>query len=128
MADLNKILDEISSLTVIELADLVKKIEERFGVSSAPVAMAAPASGGQADDAGDKKEEQTSFDVILKTAGANKISVIKVVRELIPTLGLKEAKDLVEAGNKEILTGVNKTNAEAAKTKLQEAGATVELK
>jgi large subunit ribosomal protein L7/L12 len=126
MADIQKLIDEISKLTILEVSELVKAMEEKFGVSAAPVAVAAAsATGGRAEE---KKEEQTSFDVILKAGGANKISVIKAVRELVPTLGLKEAKDLVEAGNKEVLNGVNKEKAEEAKKKLTEAGATVELK
>lgn len=125
MADTKKILDEISKLTIVELSELVKAMEEKFGVSSAPVAVAA---AGAAVGPSEKKEEQTSFNVVLASAGANKIAVIKVVRELVPTLGLKEAKDLVEAGNKELLNGVNKAQAEEAKKKLTDAGATVELK
>lgn len=125
MADTKKLLDEISKLTIVELSELVKAMEEKFGVSSAPVAVAA---AGAAAGPSEKKEEQTSFNVVLASAGANKIAVIKVVRELVPTLGLKEAKDLVEAGNKELLNGVNKAQAEEAKKKLTDAGASVELK
>lgn len=125
MADIQKLIDEVSKLTVLELAELVKAMEEKFGVSSAPVAVAAAAGGAQAEQ---KKEEQTTFDVILKAAGTNKIAVIKAVRELVPTLGLVDAKNLVEAGNKEIVTGVSKDKAEETKKKLTEAGATVELK
>jgi len=122
---LTKILDEVSALTVLELSELVKAMEEKFGVSSAPVAVAGVAAAAAS---GEKKEEQTTFNVVLTASGANKISVIKAVRELVPTLGLKEAKDLVEAGGKEVLSGVSKTLAEEAKKKLTEAGATVELK
>lgn len=127
MADIQKLLDEISKLTVLEVSELVKAMEEKFGVSSAPVAVSAsstmPATGED-----EKKEEQSTFNVVLVNGGSQKIAVIKVVRELVPTLGLKEAKDLVDAGNKEVLTGVSKTQAEEAKKKLTEAGATVELK
>ena len=126
MADIQKLIDEISKLTILEVSQLVKAMEEKFGVSSAPVAVAAASTGATASN--EKKEEQTTFDVVLKAAGANKISVIKAVRELVPTLGLKEAKDLVEAGNKEVLNGVSKDKAEEAKKILTDAGATVELK
>ncbi len=127
MADIQKLLDEISKLTVLEVSELVKAMEEKFGVSSAPVAVSAsstmPTTGED-----EKKEEQSTFNVVLVNGGSQKIAVIKVVRELVPTLGLKEAKDLVDAGNKEVLTGVSKTQADEAKKKLTEAGATVELK
>ncbi len=122
---ITKLIDEVSQLSVIELSELVRAMEEKFGVSSAPVAVAAASAQSQNES---KTEEKTAFDVVLKSAGANKIAVIKVVRELVPTLGLKEAKDLAEAGNKEVLSAVNKEKAEEAKKKLQEAGATVELK
>ncbi|RJR25524.1 50S ribosomal protein L7/L12 [Candidatus Microgenomates bacterium] len=123
------LISEIEKLSVLELADLVKALEDKFGVSAAPVAMAAPAgaapaAGGEAAPA----EEQTTFNVVIANAGANKISVIKAVREINQNLGLKEAKDLVEAAPKEVLTGVNKSTAEEAKKKLEAAGATVELK
>lgn len=125
-ANLEKIIDSISNLSVLELADLVKALEDRFGVTAAaPVALAGAASVVAA--AGEPAEEQTSFNVILTGAGANKIAVIKAVRELVPTLGLKEAKDLVEAAPKPVLEGVNKERANEAKTKLTAAGATVEL-
>lgn len=125
-ANLEKIIEQIEKLSVLELADLVHTLEERFGVSaSAPVAVAAAANGGAA--AGEPQEEKTTFNVILSGAGANKIAVIKAVRELVQTLGLKEAKDLVEAAPKPVLEGVNKATAEEAKTKLTAAGATVEL-
>ncbi|TSC66699.1 MAG: large subunit ribosomal protein L7/L12 [Microgenomates group bacterium Gr01-1014_80] len=124
MFNLEKIIEQIEKLSVLELADLVHALEERFGVSaSAPVA-ATPVGAGEA---GEPAEEKTTFNVILSAAGANKISVIKAVRELVPTLGLKEAKDLVEAAPKPVLEGVNKENAEGAKKKLTEAGGTVEL-
>lgn len=116
-------IDEIKALTVLELSELVKAIEEEFGVSAAaPVAVAA--AGGAAAPAAEEKSE---FDVELVEAGANKIQVIKVVRELTG-LGLKEAKELVDGAPKAIKTGVSKDDAEAAKAKLEEAGAKVELK
>lgn len=130
MAKLSKdeIIAAISELSVLELADLVKALEEKFGVSAAmPVAAAAPSSAG-AQAAEEPKEEQTTFNVVLSQAGVNKISVIKAVREIVPTLGLKEAKDLVDTAPKEVLTGVNKVTAEEAKKKLETAGAKVELK
>lgn len=117
-----QILEEIKALTILELADLVKALEEEFGVSAAPVAVA-----GGAAPAAAAAEEKTEFDVILTGAGANKLAVIKVVRELTG-LGLKDAKDLVESAPKPIKEGASKEDAEAIKTKLTEAGATVELK
>lgn len=130
MAKLTKddILKAVGEMTVLELADLVKALEETFGVSAAPVATAAAAAPSQAQAKEESKEEQTVFNVVLVSAGANKISVIKSVRELVPTLGLQEAKTLVESAPKEVLTGVNKAAAEEAKKKLEAAGATVELK
>lgn len=125
MADLNKIVEQIEKLSVLEVADLVKLLEDKFGVSAAApmmVAGAAPAAAAEA------VEEKDSFDVVLAGAGANKIAVIKVVRELNQTLGLKEAKDLVEAAPKTVIEGAKKEDAEGAKKKLEEAGATVELK
>jgi large subunit ribosomal protein L7/L12 len=123
MADLAKIVDELSALTVLEAAELSKMLEEKWGVSAAaPVAVAA-AGGAPAAAA----EEKTAFDVILASAGAQKINVIKVVRELTG-LGLKEAKDLVEGAPKPVKTGVTKEDAESMKKKLAEAGATVEVK
>jgi large subunit ribosomal protein L7/L12 len=124
--NLEEIIEEIEKLSVLELADLVHALEDRFGVTAAaPMAVAAgaPAAGGEAGPA----EEQTQFDVILTGAGANKIGVIKAVRELVPTLGLVEAKTLVESAPKPVLEGVNKEAANEAKTKLTAAGATVEL-
>jgi large subunit ribosomal protein L7/L12 len=122
---LEEIIEKIEKLSVLELADLVHALEDKFGVSaSAPVAMAA---GPAAAAAGEPAEEKTTFNVVLTAAGANKISVIKAVREIVPTLGLKEAKDLVEAAPKPVLEGVNKATAEEAKTKLTTAGGTVEL-
>jgi len=132
---LNKIIEEISQLSVLELADLVKALEEKFGVSaSAMVAapqVAAAQTGTQTGESGAAEQpaaEQTTFNVVLTSAGANKIAVIKTVREINQNLGLKEAKDLVESLPKEVVTGVNKQTAEEAKKKLEEAGATVELK
>ena len=118
-----QILDEIKALTILELADLVKAIEEEFGVSAAPVAVAAVGAAAPAAAA----EEKTEFDVILKAAGASKLNVIKVVRELTG-LGLKEAKELVEGAPKTLKEGASKEDAESIKAKLVEAGAEVELK
>jgi len=121
------ILEWIKGAPALELAELVKEMEEVFGVSAAApvaVAAAAPAAGGEAAAA----EEKDSFDVIIAAAGDKKIQVIKVVRELDSALGLKEAKDLVDAAPKAVLSGVNKEKAEEAKAKLEEAGATVEVK
>ena len=125
MATKAEILDAISSMTVLELSELIKEMEEKFGVSAAAaaVAVAAPAAGGGAAAA----EEQTEFSVILTEAGANKVSVIKAVRELTG-LGLKEAKDLVDGAPKAVKEAVAKADAEAAKKKLEEAGAKAELK
>jgi len=124
MADLQKIVDDLSKLTVLEAADLAKMLEEKWGVSAAaPVAMMASGGGAPAAVA----EEQTEFNVILATIGANKINVIKEVRA-ITGLGLKEAKDLVEAAPKAIKEGVSKDEADKIKKQLEGAGATVELK
>ena len=117
-----KILEDIKTLTILELADLVKALEEEFGVSAAPVAVA-----GASAPAAEAAEEKTEFDVVLTGAGANKLAVIKVVRE-VTGLGLKDAKDLVEGAPKTVKEGASKEDAEALKTKLTEAGATVELK
>lgn len=123
MADLAKLVDELSALTVLEAAELSKMLEEKWGVSAAaPVAVAAVGAAAAAP-----VEEKTAFDVILASAGAQKINVIKVVRELTG-LGLKEAKDLVEGAPKPVKTGVTKEDAESMKKKLAEAGATVEVK
>ena len=119
-----QILDLVKGLTILELADLVKALEEEFGVSAAPVAVAAAPGAGAAAPAA---EEKTEFDVILKAAGANKLAVIKVARE-ITGLGLKDAKDLVEAAPKAIKEGASKEEAESIKKALEEAGATVEVK
>lgn len=124
---LTKIIEEVEKLTVLELSELVKALEEKFGVSAMPVAVAAgPAV--VASDSGEAKEEQTTFNVVLTNAGANKIGAIKAVREVVPTLGLAEAKTLVESAPKEVLIGANKATAEEAKKKLEAGGATVELK
>ena len=127
MADLAKLVDELSSLTVIEAAELSKMLEEKWGVSAAaPVAVAA-AGGGGAAPAAEAAAEQTEFNVILANAGEKKINVIKEVRA-ITGLGLKEAKDLVEGAPKPVKDGVPKAEAEEMKKKLEEAGAKVELK
>jgi large subunit ribosomal protein L7/L12 len=117
-----QILEEIKALTILELADLVKALEEEFGVSAAPVAVAAGAAPAAA-----AVEEKTEFDVILKSAGAGKLNVIKVVRE-VTGLGLKDAKDLVEGAPKAIKEGISKADADALAAKLTEAGAEVEVK
>ncbi len=117
------ILEEIKTLTILELADLVKALEEEFGVSAAPVAVAAPAAGGAAPAA----EEKSEYDVVLTAAGDSKLGVIKAVRE-ITGLGLKEAKELVESAPKPIKTGIAKAEAEEIKAALTAAGATVEVK
>ncbi len=129
MAKLNKeeLMKAIEEMSVLELSDLVKALEEKFGVSAAAVAVAAAPAAGAAD-AGEPAEEQTVFNVVVTSAGGTKIAVIKALRELVPTLGLKEAKDLVDAAPKEVMAQVNKKTAEEAKTKLTAAGATVELK
>jgi large subunit ribosomal protein L7/L12 len=127
MAELTKeqVVDYLSALPVLEIANLVKELETKWGVSAAPVAVAGGAVGGAAAAA--PVEEKTEFDVILTGAGANKIQVIKVVRE-ITSLGLKEAKDLVEGVPKPIREGASKEQAAEIKKKLEEAGATVEVK
>ncbi|MCH1425908.1 50S ribosomal protein L7/L12 [Alphaproteobacteria bacterium] len=126
MADIEKIAEDLSNLTVLEAAELATLLEEKWGVSAAaaPMAMAMPAGGG---DAGGAAEEKTEFDVVLAAAGASKINVIKEVRT-ITGLGLKEAKDLVEGAPKPVKEGVSKDEAEQIKAKLEEAGATVEVK
>ncbi len=126
MADINAIAEQIQGLTLLEASQLVKVLEERLGVSAAAAAVAvAPAAGGAA--AAPAVEEKTEFNVILTAAGANKINVIKAVRE-VTSLGLKEAKDLVDGAPKAIKEGVNKDEAEAIKKKFVDAGATVEIK
>ena len=125
MSKLDKIVEDLSSLTVLEAADLAKLLEEKWGVSAAaPVAAAA----GPAAAAAPAAEVQTEFSVILKEAGDKKINVIKVVREVVPSLGLKEAKDLVEAAPKAVKEGVTKEEAETIKKKLEDSGAKVEIK
>jgi large subunit ribosomal protein L7/L12 len=126
MADINAIADQIQGLTLLEAASLVKMLEERLGVSAAAASVAAaPAAGGAAAAA--PVEEKTEFTVVLNAAGANKINVIKAVRE-VTSLGLKEAKDLVDSAPKPIKEGVNKEEAEAIRKKFTDAGATVEVK
>ncbi len=125
MADIDKIAEELGKLTVLEAAELVKKLEDEWGVSAAAPAaamMMAPADGGGAE------EEKTSFDVMLTEIGGQKISVIKAVREVASGLGLADAKKLVESAPVAVLEGASKDDAEAAKEKLSEAGATIELK
>ena len=126
MADIEKIAEDLSNLTVLEAAELATLLEEKWGVSAAaaPMAMAMPAGGG---DAGGAAEEKSEFDVVLASAGASKINVIKEVRT-ITGLGLKEAKDLVEGAPKPVKEGVSKDEAEQIKAKLEEAGATVQVK
>jgi large subunit ribosomal protein L7/L12 len=130
MADTNAIVEQLSGLTVLEIAGLVKQLEEKWGVSAAaPVAMAAPAAGGGAGGAAaPAAEEKTTFEVILKEMGANKIGVIKEVRGAVPGLGLAEAKALVEGAPKTIKEGVTKAEAEEIKKKVEAAGAKVEIK
>jgi large subunit ribosomal protein L7/L12 len=122
MADLNTIIDQLSQLSVLEAAELVKKLEEKWGVSAAAVAVAGPAAAAAAP-----AEEKTEFTVVLANAGANKINVIKEIRA-ITGLGLKEAKDLVEGAPKTVKEGVNKDDAKKMKDQLTAAGATVEVK
>ena len=121
MADLNKIIDELSSLTVVEAAELSKQLEEKWGVTAAAAVAAAPAAGAA------PAEEKTEFTIVLASAGDKKINVIKEIRG-VTSLGLKEAKDLVEGAPKEVKAGVNKKEAEEIKAKLEAAGAKVELK
>ena len=125
MSDLNKLVEELSTLTVLEAADLVKKLEEKWGVSAAaPVAMAAMPSATAA--AAEPVEEKTEFNVVIKDAGAKKIEVIKVIRQLT-NLGLKEAKDVAETAGSKVLEAVSKEAATDAKAKLEAAGASVEV-
>ena len=124
-----KIIEEVEKLTVVELSELVKALEEKFGVSAAaPVAVAAAPAGAAAGGETAAAEEQIAFTVVLANSGGNKIAVIKALREINSALGLKEAKDLAESTPKPVLEGVNKATAEEAKKKLTEAGATVEVK
>ena len=122
MADLNKIIEDLSKLTVVEAAELSKQLEEKWGVTAATAVATAPAAGSAAP-----AEEKTEFTIVLSSAGDKKINVIKEIRT-VTTLGLKEAKDLVEAAPKEVKSGVNKKEAEEIKKKLEAAGAKVELK
>ena len=126
MADMDQIIEQLSNLTVMQIADLTKKLEEKWGVKAAPVAVAGPAAGGGGAAAA-PAEEKTEFTVTLTDVGANKINVIKVVRE-VTSLGLKEAKDLVEAAPKPVKEGVNKDEAATIKKKFEEVGAKVEVK
>ena len=129
MADTNALVDQLSGLTVLEIAGLVKQLEEKWGVSAAaPVAMAAPAGGGGGAAAAPAAEEKTAFDVILTEMGANKIGVIKEVRGAVPGLGLAEAKALVEGAPKTLKEGVTKAEAEEIKKKIEAAGAKVDIK
>jgi len=127
MADVNAILEQIKGLTLLEAAQLVKGIEEAFGVSAAAAAVAAAPAAGPAAAAAPAAEEKTEFSVVLTVVGANKINVIKAVRE-VTSLGLKEAKDLVDGTPKPIKEGVSKDEAEAIRKKFTDAGATVEVK
>lgn len=128
MADINKIVDELSGLTVLEVADLVKTLETKWGVSAAaPVAVAAAGGGGGAA-AAPAAEEKTEFDVILVDGGSNKIAVIKEIRGIVAGLGLAEAKGLVDKGGQAVKSGVPKAEAEEIKKKLEGAGAKVEIK
>jgi large subunit ribosomal protein L7/L12 len=120
------LLKTVEEMSVLELSEFVKALEEKFGVSAAAMAVAAPAAAPA--EAGEAAEEQTVFNVVIANGGATKIAVIKALRELVPTLGLSEAKGLVDAAPKEVMTAVNKKTAEEAKEKLTAAGATVELK
>jgi large subunit ribosomal protein L7/L12 len=124
---LQGIVDQIKELTLLEASELVKLMEETFGVSAAAAAVAAPAAAAGGGEAAAPAEEKTEFDVILQAAGGQKINVIKVVRE-VTSLGLKEAKDLVEAAPKAVKEGVSKEEAETVRQKLADAGATVEVK
>jgi large subunit ribosomal protein L7/L12 len=124
-----QLMEAIETMSVLELSELVKALEEKFGVTAqAPVAVAAQGAAPSGEATGEPVEEQTVFNVWIANAGANKLSVIKTLRELVPTLGLKEAKDLVDTAPKEVMTAVNKKTADEAKQKLEAAGATVELK
>jgi large subunit ribosomal protein L7/L12 len=129
MADTDKLVEQLSGLSVLEIAGLVKQLEEKWGVSAAaPVAVAAPAAGAAGGAAAPAAEEKTAFDVILKEMGSNKIAVIKEVRGAVPGLGLAEAKALVEGAPKTIKEGVTKEEADEIKKKIEAAGAKVEIK
>ena len=122
-----ELLTAVEEMSVLELSEFVKALEEKFGVSAQAMVAAAPAAAAPAE-AGEAAEEQTVFNVVIANGGATKIAVIKALRELVPTLGLSEAKGLVDSAPKEVMTAVNKKTAEEAKEKLTAAGATVELK
>lgn len=126
-ANMEQIVEQLSGLTVMQIADLTKQLEEKWGVKAAPVAVAGPAGGAAAGAPAEAAAEKTEFTVILSNAGANKIGVIKVIRE-ITNLGLKEAKDLVEGAPKEVKAGISKDEAETIKKKVVEAGGTVDIK
>lgn len=128
MADTDAIVEQLSGLTVLEVADLVKALEEKWGVSAAAPAAVAVAGGAAGGDAGGAAEEKDEFDVVLASFGDNKIAVIKAVREAVAGLGLADAKKLVEGAPETLKEGVSKDEAEEMKSKLEEAGATVELK
>ncbi len=123
----DELIKAVEEMSVLELSEFVKALEEKFGVS-AQAMVAQPAASGAPAEAGEPAEEQTVFNVVIANGGATKIAVIKALRELVPTLGLKDAKDLVDQAPKEVMTAVNKKTAEEAKAKLEGAGATVELK
>ena len=123
-----QLMGAIETMSVLELSELVKALEEKFGVTAAAPMVAAGAASVAEVASDEPVEEQTVFNVWIQAAGANKLSVIKTLRELVPTLGLKEAKDLVDTAPKEVMTAVNKKTADEAKQKLTAAGATVELK
>ncbi|MBI2767303.1 MAG: 50S ribosomal protein L7/L12 [Chloroflexi bacterium] len=128
MAKVEDALEIIKGMTLLELRDLNKAIETEFGITAAaPMMMAAGPAGGAAAPAAEPEEEKTEFNVVLKSFGENKINVIKAIREVVSGLGLKEAKDLVEAAPTKVKEGINKEEAEAIKTKLTDAGATVEV-
>jgi large subunit ribosomal protein L7/L12 len=130
MADVDTIIEQLSTMSVLDLVKLSKALQEQWGVSAAPAMVAAAPAAGAAAGGGEAAapvEEQTEFSVILKEAGPNKINVIKAVRELVPGLGLKEAKELVDSAPKPIKEGVSKDEANAAKAKLEEAGAKVDV-
>ena len=129
MANLEKLVDDLSALTVMEAAELSKKLEEKWGVSAAaPMAMAMPAAGGAGAAVAEAPEEQTEFTVVLTSGGDKRINVIKEVRSVRPDLGLKEAKDLVEGAPQNVKENVSKQEAEEVKKKLEEAGASVTIK
>lgn len=125
----DELIKAVEEMSVLDLSDLVKALEEKFGVSAAPVvAQTVAPQAASAESSDEPQEEQTVFNVVIANAGANKIAVIKTLRELVPTLGLKDAKDLVDAAPKEVMAQVNKKTAEEARERLTATGATVELK